>query len=116
MQTTSDYYSNSSKHEEGEASLIEKYTFFNCIVIDIDEWIDTKSSVGKSLYPEWLTTTFTDLNSYQIFETNGKRVISPKHVRFGCQEQIPSYPHLNTTIRQLSTGPMTTISNNDTFI
>ncbi len=80
----------------------------------------------KILYPDWLykdttkkplnSSTFTDLNSCQRSETNespmssssnGKRTISsnsqpsPKQVRFGCQEQIHLYPHLNTTIRHL---------------
>ncbi|CAF1196656.1 unnamed protein product [Adineta steineri] len=149
-QTTSDYYSNSSKHEE-----------------DVDEWTDeqqrlninnndTEWSIEKILYPDWLykdittttatsstarfpkkhlnTSTFTDFNSCQTFATNesalsssrsGRRTISsnsqpsPKQVRFGCQDQIRSYPHLNTTIRQLKTGTTTTISNNEahhTFI
>jgi len=121
----------------------------------VDEWTDeqqqqqqsmidnnTEWSIEKILYPDWLykdrrmttpkrrlnTSTFTDFNSCQTFETNestisnssnGRRTISsnsqpsPKQVRFGCQEQIHSYPHLNTTIRQLRTGTTTTISNNN---
>ncbi len=105
---------------------------------------NTEWSIEKILYPDWLykdtskkhlnISTFTDFNSCQTFETNestisnssnGRRTISsnsqpsPKQVRFGCQEQIHSYPHLNTTIRQLRTGTTTTISNNNaqnTFI
>ncbi len=74
------------------------------------------------------TSTFTDLNSCQTFDTtssHGKRTISsnsqpsPKQVRFGCQEQIYPYRQLNTTVQQLKVRT-TTISNNtnahDTFI
>jgi len=57
------------------------------------------------------STTFTDINC----SSNGKQSQpSPKQVRFGCEEQIYSYPHLSTTIRQLRTGTTTTISNDET--
>ena len=113
--------------------------------IDVDEWTtdeprstilnNTEWSIEKILYPDWLyrdstrkqlnTSTFTDLNSYQTFETNestlsspshGKRTISlhsqssPKQVRFdACEEQIHSYRHLSTTIEQFRTGTTTTM-------
>ncbi|CAF0905597.1 unnamed protein product [Adineta ricciae] len=132
IQPTSDYYSNSSKHEE-----------------DVDEWTDeqrqssltnpnTEWSIEKILYPDWLykdvivtsmkplnTSTFTELNSCQTFTTNesamssassGRRTMSsnsqpsPKQVRFGYQDHIRSQPHLNTTIRQFKSGIMTTLS------
>lgn len=79
----------------------------DCSKGESDDWME------KIRYPEWLTT---DMNSYQIFERNGKRIQSPKQVRFDGEEKIHSYPYLNTTIRQLKTETMTTISNNDTFI
>ncbi len=127
----------------------------------MDEWTDeqqqqqqsmidnnTEWSIEKILYPDWLykdrtmttpkkrlnTSTFTDFNSCQTFETNGSTIShssngkrtpsmnsqpSPKQVRFGCQEQIYSYPHLTTTIQQLRTRITATISNDetdDTFI
>jgi len=62
------------------------------------------------------TSTFTDINC----SNNEKRTISsnsqpsPKQVRFGCEEQIYSYPNLTTIIRQLRTGTTTTISNDET--
>ncbi len=119
----------------------------------MDEWTDEQQqqrstiddnmdwSIEKILYPDWLyrdstmitpkkqsltTSTFTDFNSCQTFETNGstsshgKRTIStnsqpsPKQVRFGCQEQIHSYRQLSTTIQQLKARTATTISNNTT--
>ena len=149
-----------------------KYVFYD--IIDIDEWTDEQQqpkaiidnnnewSIEKILYPDWLykgsttttpttikrnlnTSTFTDINSYRTFETNGsttsnssngRRTMSssltsngqpsPKQVRFGCQqqqptdEQIRSYPHLSTTIKQLRTAATTTtiLKNDahDTFI
>ncbi|UJR09971.1 hypothetical protein I4U23_014195 [Adineta vaga] len=136
IQPTSDYYSNSSKHDE-----------------DVDEWIDEQHrstltnpsnqwSIEKILYPDWLykdipvsstkpfnTSTFTELNSCQTFITNestmsssssGRRTMSsnsqpsPKQVRFGYQDHVHSQPHLNTTIRQFKSGTMTTISNDGT--
>ncbi|CAF3386735.1 unnamed protein product, partial [Rotaria sp. Silwood2] len=137
-QTTSDYYSNSSKHEEDADELADEH---RPTIINNTEW-----SIEKILYPDWLykditmkskkylnTSTFNDFNSCQTLEKNenqlnksmnGKRTISsniqpsPKQVRFEYQKQIRSYPHLSTTIQQLKTRT-TTVSNkdlHDTFI
>ncbi|CAF3828627.1 unnamed protein product [Rotaria sp. Silwood1] len=145
-QTTSDYYSNSSKHDEDTDELPDeqRLTINNNNNNNNTEW-----SIEKILYPDWLykditmtskqtsnSSTFNDFNSCQILETNetilnksinGKRTISsnsqpsPKQVRFDYQNQIHSYPHLSTTIQQLKTRTITTatLSNNDihqTFI
>ncbi|CAM4964161.1 unnamed protein product [Rotaria socialis] len=131
---TSDYYSNSSKHDEDTDELTDEQppTFLNNA-----EW-----SIEKILYPDWLyndalmdskrhwnTSTFAHSNSFQALEKNEsvrsrstmeKRTIStnsspsPKQVRFGSQRQLRTYPHLSTTVQQLRTRTATTtISDND---
>lgn len=148
-QTTSDYYSNSSKHEEDIDEWTDDQQQSKAIIDPNNEW-----SIEKILYPDWLykgtpqttkknfnTSTFVDLNTYRTLETNGsttssssngRRTMSssvtsngqpsPKQVRFGCQqqadEQIRSYPHLSTTIKQLRTATTTILKNDaqDTFI
>lgn len=112
------------------------------------EWLYKDSAMTPPTKKNYNTSTFVDLNSYRTFETNGsttstssngRRTMSssitsngqpsPKQVRFGCQqqqqhhqadEQIRSYPHLSTTIKQLRTArTATTIlkdDEDDTFI
>jgi len=107
------------------------------------DWL-YKGSTTPITKKNFNTSTFVDLNSYRTLETNGsttssssngRRTMSssvtstngqpsPKQVRFGCQqqtdEQIRSYPHLSTTIKQLRTATTTTtiLKNDaqDTFI
>ncbi|CAF1117317.1 unnamed protein product [Rotaria sordida] len=120
-QTTSDYYNTDELADEQRSTIINN-----------TEW-----SIEKILYPDWLykdilmtskkhlnTSTFNNINSYQT-SIDEKQIISsnnqssPKQVRFDYQKQIRSYPHLNTTVQQLKTRTITTVSNNDihnTFI
>ena len=93
------------------------------------DWLYKDRTILTSTKHRFNTSTFNDFNSSQTFErnesirsysSNGKRIISsnnnqlsPKQVRFGCQEEI----HLNSNIRQIRTG--TIIQNNQshqTFI
>ncbi|CAF5209286.1 unnamed protein product [Rotaria magnacalcarata] len=132
--TTSDYYSNSSKHDEDTDELTDEQP---PAMLNNAEW-----SIEKILYPDWLyndalmeskrhwnTSTFVNSNSFQALKKNEsarsrstieKRTIStnsspsPKQVRFGSQRQLRSYPHLSTTVQQLRTRTATTtISDND---
>ncbi|CAF1155702.1 unnamed protein product [Rotaria sordida] len=120
-QTTSDYYNTDELADEQRSTILNN-----------TEW-----SIEKILYPDWLykdilmtskkhlnTSTFNNINSYQT-SIDEKQIISsnnqssPKQVRFDYQKQIRSYPHLNTTVQQLKTRTITTVSNNDihnTFI
>lgn len=98
---TSDYYSNSSKHDEGRERHFCSISSIEGIS-DVDEWTDeqrsavdhqTDWSIEKILYPDWLyrdsstrkqwnTSTFSDYNSSPVFSNTrspsiyGKRSIS----------------------------------------
>lgn len=98
-QTTSDYYSNSSKHEEGELNEIlplKKIFIFICFIylsLDVDEWTDDQQqqrsiidsnnewSIEKILYPDWLyknstgTTAKKNLNTSTFMDFNSYRTL-----------------------------------------
>lgn len=100
---TSDYYSSSSKHEEGRTEEgLSDICGWVLECLDVEEWTDeqrsgvdnqTEWSIEKILYPDWLyrdtsmgkqwnTTTFSDVNSSPAFSNTrspsiyGKRSIS----------------------------------------